>query len=207
MDKRVSVTINSWTIEIHWSKLKLYLPIYKANLRGINMTNHSKIWTAPILLVALSLGSALACAESGGWFSGISALPLSLHVDSGSGFDGGTLSTNIRNDSALARSNAADYANTHSFVLGGSGAVPLNSRWSLTGRLGGVRTTGDVTNNAALHGLADVLPYNQLGFGMKYDISSSLRLQGGWDRYQLTSNRINGDAGVDLLSLGLKYRF
>jgi len=51
------------------------------------------------------------------------------------------------------------------------------------------------------------LPYNQLGFGMKYDISSSLRLQGGWDRYQLTSNRINGDAGIDLLSLGLKYRF
>jgi hypothetical protein len=150
-------------------------------------------------------------AESGGWFSGISALPLTMQMDSDAGFDGSALSSKNRgdgySDSVHVRPGSAFSAVPRSWVLGGTGTLSLNERFGLTGKLSSVRTEGDTTSNSVTHGLTDALPYNMMGLGMKYDITRSLRFQGGWDRYQLKYNRINGDAGVDLLSIGLKYGF
>ncbi len=157
-----------------------------------------------VLSVALS---GVARAESEGWFSGISALPLTMQMNPDAGFDGSALSSKNRNDTVLLRPGSAFSAAPRSWVLGGTGTLSLNERFGLTGKLSSVRTDGDTTSNSVTHGLTDALPYNMMGLGMKYDITHSLRFQGGWDRYQLKYNRINGDAGVDLLSIGLKYGF
>ncbi len=157
-----------------------------------------------VVIAPLSVG---AHAESAGWFSGISALPLTMEMDSDAGFDGSALSSKNRVDGVPGRSASAFSAAPRSWVLGGTGTLSLNDRFGFTGKLSSVRTDGDTTSNSVTHGLTDALPYNMMGLGMKYDITRSLRFQGGWDRYQLKYNRINGDAGVDLLSIGLKYGF
>ena len=157
-------------------------------------------------MLAASLSAGVG-AESEGWFSGISALPFTMQMDPDAGFDGSALSSKTRSDSVLLRQGSAFSAVPRSWVLGGTGTLSLNERFGLTGKLSSVRTDGDTTSNSVTHGLTDALPYNMLGLGMKYDITRSLRFQGGWDRYQLKYNRINGDAGVDLLSIGLKYGF
>ncbi len=176
------------------------------------MKNRSLKQTIAISLTMLAMVWPVAArAESGGWFSGISALPLTMRMDSGAGFDGSALSSRNRSDNdgdgVPLRSSNAFSAVPRSWVLGGSGTLSLNERFGLTGKLSSVHTDGDTTSNSVTHGLADALPYNMMGLGMKYDITRSLRFQGGWDRYQLKYNRINGDAGVDLLSIGLKYGF
>jgi hypothetical protein len=168
--------------------------------------------TAAIFLTVLATSlPAGVRAESGGWFSGISALPLTMRMDSDAGFDGSALSSKNRSDNygdgMQMRPGNAFSAVPRSWVLGGTGTLSLNERFGLTGKLSSVHTDGDTTSNSVTHGLADALPYNMMGLGMKYDITRSLRFQGGWDRYQLKYNRINGDAGVDLLSIGLKYGF
>ncbi len=129
-----------------------------------------------------------------------------MQMNPDAGFDGSALSSKNRNDTVL-RPGSAFSALPRSWVLGGTGTLSLNERFGLTGKLSSVRTDGDTTSNSVTHGLTDALPYNMMGLGMKYDITRSLRFQGGWDRYQLKYNRINGDAGVDLLSIGLKYGF
>ena len=47
------------------------------------------------------------------------------------------------------------------------------------------------------------------GVGLKYDFSQNFRVQGGWDRYRLGTDNttIDGNRNIDLLSIGLKYRF
>lgn len=159
--------------------------------------------------MAASVGivGSVARAESSGWFSGISALPFSMQMDSRAGFDGSALSSKslwIQND---GNGNGQFSGIPHSWVLGGSGTLSLSDRFGFTGKLSSVHTEGDTTANSVTHGLTDALPYNMMGLGLKYDLTHSLRFQGGWDRYQLRYNRINGDAGVDLLSIGLKYGF
>ncbi len=167
----------------------------------------SKQVKALCLIVVMMPLSAGVRAESEGWFSGISALPLTMQMDSNAGFDGSALSSKNRGDGMAGRPESAFSAMPRSWVLGGTGTLSLNERFGLTGKLSSVRTDGDTTSNSVTHGLTDALPYNMMGLGMKYDITQSLRFQGGWDRYQLKYNRINGDAGVDLLSIGLKYGF
>ncbi len=165
------------------------------------------------LVAALAVAGGLlaavgAQAESGGWFSGISALPFSLEMDSGNGVNGSALSRNRSAWSHLDPDSSGEFSGgPHNSVLGGSGTLSLSDRFGFVGKLSSVLTSGDVTANSLTHGLADALPYNMMGLGLKYDVTRSLRFQGCWDRYQLKYNRINGDTGVDLLTLGLKYGF
>ncbi len=157
--------------------------------------------------VLATLGTLAVQAESEGWFSGISALPFTMQMDSSAGFDGSALSSKQYWSSVLRPAPSEFSGIPRDWVLGGSGTLSINDRLGLTGKLSSVRTEGDTTLNSVTHGLTDALPYNMMGLGMKYDLTRSLRFQGGWDRYQLKYNRINGDAGVDLLSIGLKYGF
>jgi hypothetical protein len=174
------------------------------------MRTFAPIIRLTMLLAAIAaIGPGTAVAESGsGWFSGISAFPFTLQFESENDRDGGSiLSSNRSTDSMAWRSENPMSASQRSFLLGGSGTLSLNDRLGLVGRLGSFRTESDANSTVLTHGMADGLPYNLLGLGMQYNLGNNLHLQGGWDRYQLRYNRINGDAGVDLLTIGLKYRF
>ena len=166
---------------------------------------------AVLLTASAWIAGGPARAESAGWFSGISALPFTMQMDSSAGFDGSALSSKSlwsQGSGSGSGSATGEFSGIpRSWVLGGSGTLSVNDRFGFTGKLSSVRTEGDTTANSVTHGLNDALPYNMMGLGLKYDLTRSLRFQGGWDRYQLKYNRINGDAGVDLLSIGLKYGF
>ncbi|MDE3009986.1 MAG: hypothetical protein KGI67_03785 [Pseudomonadota bacterium] len=92
------------------------------------------------------------------------------------------------------------------FRVAGVGTWALNDSLGVTGRLGAYR--GDV-DPGQIYRLTPDSPalHPTYGMGLRYDISANLRLQGGWDRYHLGVSLHPGDGGVDLLSIGLKYRF
>lgn len=155
--------------------------------------------------VVLMLGSALAFGQDqGGWFSGISAMPFTVQWNTDLAPEGSALSSHLRSQS-LGGSDMSGLS--RNLILGTTGTVPLNERWALSGSLASIRNEGVNLQNAPSSGLYDALPYTMTGVGMQYDVSRRLRFQGGVDRYQLNYNRINGNANIDLLSLGLRYGF
>lgn len=161
---------------------------------------------ATIVLLVLSAASTrTALAEAQGWFSGINAPVYTPVFESDLMSDAGSVLHSGKQASMIS---SKDFTLTpHSLSLGGSGTLPLSERFGLVGKLSSTRSEGDPTLSSWNYGLSDAFSYNMMGLGLKYDLTRSLRFQGGWDRYQLKYNRINGDAGVDLLSIGLKYGF
>ena len=93
----------------------------------------------------------------------------------------------------------------NNFRLAGIGVWNLGDRLGLTGRVGAYR--GDLDGVSLYSGTFDASLHPTFGMGLRYDISANLRLQGGWDRYHLGQSLRPGDAGVDLLTIGFKYRF
>ncbi|NDU85416.1 MAG: hypothetical protein G3H99_02250 [Ferrovum sp.] len=143
--------------------------------------------------------------SSSGWFSGISALPFSVQWDPELAPQGSALSSHFRSQGLDGKD---DGGLSRSLVVGGSGTVPLDSRWSLTGSMASIRNQGMANvSTPSSTGLYDALPYTMTGLGMHYDMTQNLHIQGGWDHYLLNYNRINGNANIDLLSLGLRYGF
>ncbi|KXW56001.1 hypothetical protein LHV13_03735 [Ferrovum sp. PN-J185] len=148
--------------------------------------------THQIIVISLLLMSMSVFAqEEKGWFSGISALPYTTvlgGIDNGAG------------NSVFSGRNRPN-------LIGGEGSVPLGKRWNMLGRLGTVSPDRPWLSNGSSMSMDGILPYDQMGLGISYDLGSHLLLQGNLDRYQLKYNRINGDNGLDLLTIGLKYRF
>ncbi len=159
----------------------------------------------------------LACAQGAqagdqGWFSGINAPTYTPLFDSNLMSDTGSLMSDTgslwRSSQQNGVLSSKDFILApRSLSLGGAGLLPLSNRFGLVGKLSSTRAEGDPTLSSWNEGLSDAFSYTRMGLGLKYDVTRSLHFQGGWDRYQLKYNRINGDAGVDLLSIGLKYGF
>ncbi len=141
---------------------------------------------------------------SSGWFNGISALPFTVQWNTDLAPEGSALSSHLRSQ-GLGGSDMSGLS--RSLVLGTTGTVPLGERWALSGSIASIRNEGVNLQNAPSSGLYDALPYTMTGLGMHYDVSRSLQFEGGLDHYQLNYNRINGNANIDLLSLGLRYGF
>ncbi|WP_297461788.1 hypothetical protein [Ferrovum sp.] len=156
-------------------------------------------------VLLLMMQSALAQEQGNGWFSGISALPFSVQWNTELAPEGSALSSHMRSEGL---GGAETSGLSRSWVLGGTGTLPLGDSLALTGSLATIRNQGlGSAANTSTVGLYDALPYNMTGLGMHYDLSQRLRFQGGWDHYQLNYNRINGNSNIDLLSLGLRYGF
>ncbi len=87
------------------------------------------------------------------------------------------------------------------------GTLPIGQKLGVTGKVGAYR--GDLDLSASQSINDDGKTKALYGVGLKYDFSQNFRVQGGWDRYRLgtNSNTIDGDRNIDLLSIGLKYRF
>ncbi len=91
------------------------------------------------------------------------------------------------------------------FRLAGVGTLPIGDGVGLTGRVGAYK--GDIEMQNAYRLTPDESVHPTYGMGVRYDFSPNLRVQGGWDRYHLGASLRPGDGGIDLLTIGLKYRF
>ena len=88
-----------------------------------------------------------------------------------------------------------------------TGTLPIGQKLGVTGKVGAYRGEVDLTASQSI--IDDGKTKALYGVGLKYDFSQNFRVQGGWDRYRLGTNAttIDGDRNIDLLSIGLKYRF
>lgn len=88
----------------------------------------------------------------------------------------------------------------------GVGNMPISKNWGVFGKLGAHRWGTDVTSNFSSIGNSEPRP--TYGLGLKYHFTDNLSVSGEWDRYQLgPGNGVRPDGEIDLLSIGLKYRF
>jgi hypothetical protein len=154
--------------------------------------------TCLTLLLGVGLLTAKSALAEEGWFGGISALPFSLAP--GLGYTSDDM-VRAGGQSGVGR------VQSSSLMLGGTKALPVSTRWAVTGNLAGMRGGTDLTSGAWLLSPEGGISYNQLGLGVRYGVSRNLMIQGGMDRYRLTAGRLNGAADVDLLSIGIKYGF
>jgi Outer membrane protein beta-barrel domain len=90
--------------------------------------------------------------------------------------------------------------------LSGVGTVAVGQKLGVFGRLGAYRGELDLSPNQA--SAADGKTKATYGLGVMYDFSQNFRIQGGWDRYRLSIGTQSGEGSdVDLLTIGLKYKF
>ncbi len=88
----------------------------------------------------------------------------------------------------------------------GVGNMPITKNWGVFGKLGAHRWGTDATSNFGSISNSDPRP--TYGLGLKYHFSDNLSVSGEWDRYRLgPANGVRPDSDIDLLSIGLKYRF
>ncbi len=87
------------------------------------------------------------------------------------------------------------------------GTLPIGQKLGVTGKVGAYRGEMDLTASQSIND--DGKTKALYGVGLKYDFSQNFRVQGGWDRYRLGTDKttIDGDRNIDLLSIGMKYRF
>jgi OOP family OmpA-OmpF porin len=100
----------------------------------------------------------------------------------------------------------------HAWSLSGVGTLPLADRWSAFGRLGLTRT--DTTLNAssqtgatAPSGTSHAATGLVFGGGANYDITRQWYGRAEIDRYTDVGDANTGKGDVDVLSLGVGYRF
>jgi len=153
----------------------------------------------PVLLLASSLGlGATAKAGETGWFGGVNAAPWAARADMLLNLD--------RNDSS-SLSGGKNTTSSKDFRFTNSKTWVVGDKLGVTGRIGAYNSAEiDPSNNGYKLG-GDSAFRPTYGMGIRYDVNSSLRLQGGWDRYHLGTSIRPGDGEVDLLTIGLKYRF
>ena len=170
-----------------------------------------------LAVLASAAGSAMAATD--GWFGGIQVAPWIDRSDALLNLDrldaplrkrAGALAARrfdvefAYGDPATAPVGATPANGGRDFRLAGVGTWSLGEAVGLTGRVGAYR--GDVDASTLYRLTPDASLHPTYGMGLRFDVSANLRLQGGWDRYHLGPSLRAGD-GVDLLTIGLKYRF
>lgn len=195
-----------------------------------HLQQHEAHAMKPVHLKPAVLALALLAASTGtpaadGWFGGLQVAPWVSRADALLNLDyaGGSIDLPQRKvhgsvlpavpthrfdvELAYAEDSSAGSGQAgRDFRLAGVGTWKLNDSFGFTGRVGAYR--GDVDASTLYRLTPDAASLHPLvGMGMRYDISSNLRLQGGWDRYHLGISLNPGNGGVDLLTIGLKYRF
>jgi OOP family OmpA-OmpF porin len=106
---------------------------------------------------------------------------------------------------------AADVAiETTAFELVGVGLLPLAERFSVYGKLGLYRADTEVRVSFA--GLGSVSRSDDntdltFGLGLRYDVTPSLGVRAEWQRYSDVSADAFGESDLDLVSIGVLWRF
>lgn len=114
---------------------------------------------------------------------------------------------NVRDNGLVDPGSLALGLKAKSWQFSSTGTLPIGSKFGVTGKIGAYR--GELAFADSQSIADDGKTKAHYGVGVKYDFSENFRLQGGWDRYRLGTNptTVDGDRNVDLLSIGLKYRF
>lgn len=106
---------------------------------------------------------------------------------------------------------AADVAiEATAFELVGVGVLPLAERFSVYGKLGVYMADTEVRVSFA--GLGSVTRSDDntgltFGLGLRYDVTPSLGVRAEWQRYSDVSADAFGESDLDLISLGVLWRF
>ncbi len=114
---------------------------------------------------------------------------------------------NVRDHGLVEPGSLTPGLKAKSWQFSSTGTLPIGPKFGVTGKIGAYRGELDFADSQTI---ADDGKTKALyGVGLKYDFSQNFRLQGGWDRYRLGTNTttVDGDRNIDLLSIGLKYRF
>jgi hypothetical protein len=123
-----------------------------------------------------------------------------LEMGADLGVQGGSEAMVFQNETALPS------FRTKAWELSGTGTWSIGPKFGVVGKLGAYRGELSITPNQT--DLPDGKTRATFGVGVKYDVSRNFRLQGGWDRYRLgPAATADGIERVDLLSIGLKYKF
>ena len=98
----------------------------------------------------------------------------------------------------------------NAFELLAVGMLPINNQFSLYGKAGIYR--GEVKATLNVLGSSDSLKETNtdltFGFGAQFNVTRELGLRAEWQRYtSMGDNATIGESDVDVMSLGLVYRF
>lgn len=98
-------------------------------------------------------------------------------------------------------SSSAGATEGNAWELVGVASYPLASQLSVYGKLGGYR--GELEGPGARETNTD-LTY---GVGLQYDFARQVGVRGEWQRYEKMGGGAAGETDVDVLSVGVVYRF
>ena len=94
-------------------------------------------------------------------------------------------------------------AKSTGFSLSGVGSLPMNEQFSLFGKLGYALITGKPGGSfTGADAKSNALTY---GFGAQFNLSPSLGVRLGWDKYKFNDTGMNGNAS--LVSVGALIKF
>ena len=95
---------------------------------------------------------------------------------------------------------------TSAWELVGIGAYPLSNQLSVYGKLGLYRAETELTSTIGLSAdeTATDITY---GFGVRYDFTPAIGVRGEWQRYGDVGGGNIGNGDVDVLSVGLIFKF
>jgi OOP family OmpA-OmpF porin len=90
------------------------------------------------------------------------------------------------------------------------GSWPLANQFSIYGRFGFYH--GDVTSRVSLSGFGSASEDKSttditFGIGARFDITRNLGIRGEWQRYNDMKDAFDSKSNVDVLSMGVLYRF
>lgn len=104
-------------------------------------------------------------------------------------------------------------AKVKAWELVGIGTFPVADKFSLYGKLGMYRAKTDISVTGAVPGFSLTLTASDTntdwtaGFGAMYDINRNVGIRAEWQRYSKVGGDNTGKSDVDVLGVGLLYRF
>jgi OmpA-OmpF porin, OOP family len=95
---------------------------------------------------------------------------------------------------------------TTAWELVGIGSFPINNQFSIYGKLGFYRAESEGRSNI---GVSADDTNNDLtyGLGVRYNFTRNLGVRGEWQRYSKVGGDAIGESDVDVLSVGVIYKF
>jgi OmpA-OmpF porin, OOP family len=95
---------------------------------------------------------------------------------------------------------------SNAWELVGVGSYPLSNQLSVYGKLGLYRAEVELTSTVGISGdeTATDLTY---GVGLRYDFTPTIGVRGEWQRYGDVGGGSTGEGDVDVLSVGVIFKF
>ena len=91
------------------------------------------------------------------------------------------------------------------------GMLPVADRFSVYGKLGVYRGETDFSTNIVAPGIPSTFSESNtdltMGFGLQFDVANNLGLRAEWQRYQDLGGPQIGESDVDVMSIGVVFRF